>query len=66
MGYLNVSEGQGETGYFYELGVRGMGESPVGNTWQQDGYLSGGESVGNRMSLLEILALDTLTGITEL
>ena len=54
-------------GHFYRFGVEGgMEENERGDTWQPDVFLSGGESVGNRMSLLEVLASDRLIVITEL
>lgn len=54
-------------GHFNKFGVEGgMEENERGDTWQPDVFLSCGESVENRMSLLEVLASDRLTGITEL
>lgn len=54
-------------GHFDKFGVEGgMEENERGGTWQPDVFLSCGESVRNRLSLLEVFASDRLIDITEL
>ena len=57
---LKVLECQDEMGHFYKFVVRQMEESERGDRWQPGGFLSTGESVGNRMSLLAVLISDKL------
>ena len=57
---LKILECQDEMGHFYKFVVGRMEESERGDIWHPGGFLSTGESVGNRMSLLAVLVSDKL------
>ena len=57
---LKVLECQDEMGHLYKFVVGQMEESERGDIWQPGGFLSTGESVGNRISLLAVLISDKL------
>lgn len=55
---LKVLKCQDEMGHFYKFVVGRMEESERGGIWQPGGFLSTGESVENRKSLLAVLVSD--------